>query len=340
MANTDDNNALATTSKPANTKLALGQRLAAMDPALLDEKVATQFAALEALGTNKDTTDMVRKAVEGLVALASPQRPGMEEMNTAWKVPRVNIVQPTSQSEAKPEAAKNGDLYTTAGQLLERPFGIIPIYFHEENINFPKQGKNPVCSSPDAKLGSPFGECLKCQYLPFGKQPGGFDNQKPTDCQNNIVCVALTMDLSQVVVVQFGKTSRKTGAVLLQLAGQQTSVWKQSYTLNTEKKTADVGIYFVYKVEPTAKDNAADVQLLAKTIYGLYAAERERMLADWYRRPMRAPQAAAEAEGNFAAGALEAGLGGDDGAEPDLSTPAPTTTPSGKGSARSSNKPM
>lgn len=339
MANTDDNKALTTTNS-ANTKLSLGQRLASMDPTLLDEKVAKQLAALETLGSDPGTSDLVRKAVENLVALASPQRPGMEEMNSAWKVPRVNIVQPTSQSEAKPEAAKNGDLYTTAGQLLERPFGIIPIYFHEENINFPKQGKNPVCSSPDAKLGSPFGECVKCQYLPFGKQPGGFDNQKPTDCQNNIVCVALTMDLSQVVVVQFGKTSRKTGSALLQLAGQQKHVWKQSYTLNTEKKTADVGIYFVYKVEPTAKDNADDVQKLAQTVYALYSAERERMLADWYRRPQRAPQAAAEAEGNFAAGALEAGLGGEEGAEPDLSTPAPTTTPSGKGSARSSNKPM
>jgi hypothetical protein len=47
--------------------------------------------------------------------------------------------------------------------------------------------------------------------------------------------------------------------------------------------------------------------------------------------------AAAEAEGSFEGGALDAGLG--DGVEPDLSTPPPST-PTTSSNARSSAKPM
>lgn len=337
MPNADDNASLVP-AKASNEKLSLGARLAATDPDILAAAVLTKLEALMSMATDPKTPAALQQVVENLAALASAQKPGMEEVQTAWRVPRVNIVQPTSQSEAKPETAKNGDLYTTAGQILERPFGIIPIYFHEENINFPQQGKNPVCQSPDAKLGSPFGECVKCPHLPFGKQNGGRGEQNRTDCQNNIVCVALTADLKQVCMIQFSKTSRKTGSALLSLAGQQTSVWKQSYLLNTEKKTSDLGLYFVYKVEPTGKDNDAGVHKLAQALYELFVAERQKMLGMWYSRPARAPMAAAEAEGAFAGGALEAGLGGDGvGVEPDLSTPAP---PPGKISAKNASKPM
>ncbi len=332
MSNSDETTAIATTAKPAKEKLSLGQRLVQTDPEELNGIVVQKMDALLALGEDPKLSAALQQCVKDLAALASASKPGMEEVTTAWRVPRVNIVQPTSQSEAKPEAAKNGDFYTTAGQILPRPFGIIPIYFHEENINFPKNEKNPACFSPDAKLGSPFGECLKCPHLPFGKQNGGRGDQQKTDCQNNIVCVALTMDLKSVVMIQFGKTSRKTGSALLSLAGQQSFVWKQSYLLDTEKKTADVGVYYVYKVSPTGKDNDAGVQTMAFALYELFVAERNRALRDHYVRPARAPQAAVEAEGSFAGGALDAGLG--DGVEPDLSAPAEAP------SAKTSSKPM
>lgn len=333
MANTDGNTALVTT-KAAATKLSLGARLAQMDPQVLQDAVLAKLEALESLATDPATPAALQQVVANLAALASTAKPGMEEVQTSWRIPRVNIAQPTTQNEAKPESAKNGDLYTTAGAQLEKPFGIIPLYFFEENINFPQNSKNPACSAPDAKLGSPFGECLKCPHLPFGKQNGGRGDQHKTDCQNNIVCVALSTDLKQVVLIQFGKTSRKTGSALLSLAGQQTHVWKQSYLLNTEKKTGEVGVYYVFKVEPTGKDNDAGVMKLSHALYELYNAERQRMLADWYSRPIRAPQAAVEAESQFSGGALEAGLGDDAGVEPDLSSAPAAST------ARSSAKPM
>lgn len=338
---TESNNA-STPEKPSKAlivKPSMGALASAQDPAELEAVITKRRDALVALIDDKSLSDATRLAVTNLAALASPNKPGLEEMVAAWKVPRINIVQPTSQSEAKPESAKNGDLYTTAGQLLEKPWGGIVLYVYEENINFPPQGKIPACSAPDAKLGSPFGECVKCPHLPFGKQNGGRGDQHKTDCQNNIVAVMASVDLSQVYLVQFGKTSRKAGSALLSLAGQQSVVWKQSYLLNTEKKTGDLGLYYIYKIEATSKDNSADTQKVCEALYGLYVAERKKFLADWYARPMRAPVAAIEAEGQFSGGALEAGLAGNVGVEADLSTPVTPTATSSK-TSRTSSKPM
>lgn len=325
------------TPKALIAKPSMGASAALLDPAELEAAVVTRRAALAALSTDETLPEATRNSLLALVALASPNKEGLEEMVTSWRLPRINIAQPTTRSEAKPESARPGDLYTTAGQLLEKPWAGIPLYFFEENINFPEGGKNPVCQAPDGKLGSPFGKCLDCPHIPFGKQNGGRGDQKKTDCQSNIVCVMLAKDMSQVYLVQFGKTSRKAGSVLMSLAGQQSHVWKQSYVLNTEKKTNEVGLYYIYKVEPTGKDNPADVCRVAEALYGLYGAERKKFLADWYARPARAPIAAAEAEGEFAGNAIDAGLAGD-GEEPtDLNEPSKSSsaTPS-----RNSTKPM
>src|SRR5258706_13295792 len=173
MTNKSEQTAIATTPKVAAIQPSLGATLAKMDPAILEAAVISKRDELMLLADDTTMPDKMRQVVRDLAALASPSRPGLEEMTGAWNVPRINIAQPTTQSEAKPESAKNGDLYTTSGQLLEKPWPGIPIYFSEENINFPKGGgKNPVCQAPGAKLGSRFGECFKCPTLPFGKQNG------------------------------------------------------------------------------------------------------------------------------------------------------------------------
>lgn len=326
MSNSDGNQValLPPPTAPAPpVKLSRGQLIALMDPADLDAAVMSKLTALSALLDDEKIPTETRDKIRALRDVANPNKPGMEEAEAAWKVPRLLIHQPTTQNEMKPDSAKQGDLFTTAGQLLERPLGIIVLYIFKENINFPKNSKIPLCYSPDGKTGSPFGECLKCPHLPYGLQNGGKGDQTQTDCQNNIVIVALTADLKQVCVIQFGKTSRKAGAALTTLAGQQGAVWKQSYLVDTEKKTGEVGVYYVYKTAPTGKDNSEDVTRLANALYDLFVAERDRALHAHYTRQASAPAVAAEIEGAFSGGGLDAGLA--DGVEPDLSTPAPAT---------------
>jgi hypothetical protein len=338
---TDTKTSLTVISKSSIDKtVPLGVRLANTDPAELDAAVAKALEGLSDLQANKDLSDGQRASVANLLALASPQRPGMEEMAEAWRIPRIMIAQPTSQSDAKPDSARNGDLYTTSGQLLERPFNFTPINFHRENINFPQGGRNPVCSSLDGKLGSPFGECEKCPHLPFGMQNGGRGDQHRTDCQTSIVCAAMSNNFdtgqAQVYLIHFSKTSYSAGRALMKLMTPHPFVWKQNYLLNTAKQQAEVGLYYTYNVTGTGKDNDAGTHVISQRMYALYSAERNRRLAEWYARPARAATVAAEAEAQFAGGVLDTNL--EDGIEPDLTTPPPPA-PSSK-SARNAPKPM
>jgi len=258
--------------------------------------VAEKLEAMASLIHDPSFSDEMKAKVNGLLALASPVKPGMEEVVTTWSVVRVNVAQPTTQVAAKPESARPGDMYTTAGALLEKSFAFIPLHFHVENIMFIEGQKAPECGAPDAKLGDRFGLCKNCQHLPFGQQPVGRDEQVKTECQNQIVVAALAADLSQVYLLTFGKTSRKAGSDLVKLAEKHPYPWKQSYRLSTERGKGDLGVYFVFKIEPTGKDNPPEVVRLAQALSELYSANRKQHLAKWYVRAAAASQTAAAAE--------------------------------------------
>lgn len=299
----------------------------------LTEASAEKLQAVIDLISDTTLTDEERARVSNLAAQANPVKEGMEEVTTTWAVPRIQISQPTTQATARPEACKPGGLFTTAGGLLEAPFSFIPLYFSIEHIMFVEGQKNPQCGAPDGKLGMPYGVCLNCPHLPFGQQNGGRGDQKKTDCQNQIVVAMMASDMSQVYMCQFGKTSRGTGSALLSLAKAQPYPWKQSYLLRTEKKTGQVGVYYVYKVEPTGKDNTPGQQKIAKAFSQLHTANRKRFLADYYLRAGSATLAAAQSEVAFDPSVLAAGLE-DGGGEPDLSPVVPAATTAVRGSSK------
>lgn len=331
--NTGETTAIARVTKAP--PLTLGARLAKMDPAELDAACLSKIDALRALMTNPALPTEMQRAVAALVEGAAAMKPGMEEVSTVWKIPRIQIAQPTTTTAAKPEAAKNGELFTTAGQILARPHELFVFHFSYENVMFPTGAKVPACQAPDAKLGSPYGECVKCPHLPFGLQNGGKGEQKKTDCQNQIVAVVGSVqDPSQVHLVQFSKTSRRAGSALMSLAGQQRVPWAQTYLLTTERGPAEMGNYYVLKVEPTGRANTAPLSLIGQALCDLYTANRHRSLADHYRALQSAPAIAAAAEVEFGEAKLAQGLSGD--VEPyDLGEPGPAA-----GSVRSSAKPM
>lgn len=293
-----------------------------------------KLAALTMLLEDPAFTDLERSRLRGIIEQANPVKEGMEEVVTTWSVPRIQIAQPTTQSAAKPESAKQGAMYTTQGTLLESPFQFIPLYFNLENIMFKTGEKAPECYAPDAKLGQPYGVCERCPHLPMGQQNGGRGEQKKTDCQNQIVVALLAFDLSQVYICQFGKTSRGAGSALTTLCKTQPKPYTQSYLLSTEKKTGDLGVYYIYKIEPTGKTNPENVQKMAGAILQLFQANRKRFLGDYYLKAGNASLTAAMAETEFNRGKLAAGLDTGDAGEPDLSPP-PATSP-----VRSASKPM
>jgi hypothetical protein len=265
-------------------------------------QVRQKFEALAELAYDPSFSEETKAKVKDLLALASPVKPGMEEMMvTPWSVVRVNMAQPTSELSAKPESARPGDMYTTAGALLDKSFAFIPLHFHVENIMFIKGQRAPECGAPDAKLGDQYGLCSDCEHLPFGLQNGGRGEQVKTKCQNQIVVAALAADLSQVYLLTFGKTSRSAGTDLVKLAKMQPYPWKQSYRLSTERGKGEQGVYYVFKVEATSKDNPPEVVRLAQALSELFSANRKQFIAEWYVRVAAAAETAAATEAAFSA---------------------------------------
>ncbi len=264
-------------------------------------QVRQKFEALAELAYDPSFSEEMKAKVKDLLALASPVKPGMEEMVTPWSVVRVNMAQPTTELAAKPESARPGDMFTTAGALLDKSFAFIPLHFHVENIMFIKGQRAPECGAPDAKLGDRFGLCSECEHLPFGLQNAGRGEQVKTKCRNQIVVAALAADLSQVYLLSFGITSRSAGTDLVKLAKMHPYPWKQSYLLSTERGKGDQGLYFVFKVEATSKDNPPEVVRLAQALSELFSANRKQFIAEWYVRVAAAAETAAATEAAFSA---------------------------------------
>lgn len=326
----------ASITRPKKTKPARGLELMHKDPLELDNGVSVAMDALVALITDPKLPAEYQKIVTELVSQASTDKPGMEEMVVGWKIPLIQINQPTTTSAARPEAARSGDIYTSEGKVLEKPFSFLVFSLFPENVNFPEPtSKIPICVAPDAQLGNAFGKCTECPHLPFGLQ--STNEQKITNCQNQITAIVATTDASKVYMVRFAKTSRKAGAALQSLAGASNRMWDNSFLLSTEKGSGPQA-YFIFKVEPTGKPNNEHVRLIAQTLCNLYRAERDRSLADHYRAAATAPAVAAAAEASFEGSKLDAGLAGETESY-DLGDGL-VMPPAGAGSVRSAAKPM
>lgn len=316
-------------------KPARGLELMLKDPVELDNAVSSAMDELVALAIDPKLPTEYQKIVTELVSQASTEKPGMEEVVVGWKIPLITINQPTTVSAARPDTAKLGDIYTSEGRVLERPFPFLVFSLFQENVNFPQNAKIPVCAAPDAQLGNAFGKCIECPHLPFGLQNAA--EQKITDCQNQITAIVATTDMSKVYMVRFAKTSRKAGSALQSLAGASNRMWDNSFLLSTEKGSG-AQAYFIFKVEPTGKPNNEHVRLIAQTLCNLYRAERDRALADHYRAAAAAPATAAAAEGAFEGSKLDAGLAGETESY-DLGEGGGVPAPAA-GSVRSAAKPM
>jgi hypothetical protein len=290
-------------------------------------QVREKLEALAELAHDPSFSDEMKAKVKDLLALASPVKPGMEEMVTPWSVVRVNMAQPTTELAAKPESARPGDMYTTAGALLAKSFAFIPLHFHVENIMFIKGQRAPECGAPDAKLGDRYGLCSNCEQLPLGLQHGGRGEQFKTKCQNQIVVAALAADLSQVYLLTFGKTSRSAGTDLVKLAKTHPYPWKQSYRLSTERGKGELGVYYVFKVEATSKDNPPEVVRLAQALSELFSANRKQFLAEWYVRAASAAETAALVDAEFSARESGRPEHGDDESPAEASRPAGPSAP-------------
>ena len=183
------------------------------------------LAKLKDLATGATLTEAVRAQVQALVGRVNPNMKGLsEDVVVDWQLPEILVAQPTStfgdsRPTEGPGAIGNGALVVIAGRksilaTLNRPFKFRVLFEYSSNIKFIQGEKAPQCQSPDAKLGSPQGECSKCPDLPMGRQPGSWDDQKHSECAYNLCYVVIDSEFSNVYEIKFSKTSLKAGKAL------------------------------------------------------------------------------------------------------------------------------
>jgi hypothetical protein len=288
-------------------------------------------------------TPELKQIVVGLNDLANPHKLGVsDELEVRWTVPRLQLCQPTTTAVEKPASAKPGDLFTKNGELLASPYEVTPLFIYESNVKFKKGQNAPDCAAPDAKLGSPYGLCAKCKFLPMGKQPVPRDKQERTDCNNQINVIVIDSKFEKLYEISFAKTSRAAGSSLKNMAGRGKYAWEKSFLLSSEKKTGDEGTYYIFKIEPTGKVingekvvHGESYEKIARALYFYIAANRKLFLADHYQRIALGGSAAARNEEKSDVDSeLMSGLTSDaDGEEP-------IDEPAKNGSVRGGSAPM
>jgi len=248
----------------------------------------TAMAQLQAIAAKYSGAE--QEQIHSLLRSVNPMKEGLEEMAKGFVVPTVWILQAVSKQ--RPEGCQNGDLYTSFGSKVDKPFRFVPLYGFEMNRMFPQDGTlgRPVCVAFDAKLGTMFGDCMKCQYLPMGKNNTG----KKTDCDNVLTYIVLAQNL-RLYKLEFAKSSRKAGSRVNQLASEGDAIWDRWLSLETSVQRSDKGPdYHIFAVSSANQPSPTHIRESAAALYQMLRGERQAFLKQHWQTTMnRGPQASA-----------------------------------------------
>lgn len=313
--------------------------------ALLEQEHESAIQRLKDFIADPSISPKFKEQAESLQSWLFPDDGGFENITTRSQFVRVQIAQPTTSSSAKPDNAKAGDLFTTGGDLIPRPMKIRIIRGFQSHIYFEQGERAPQCVSPDGILGSPKGLCVNCEYMPMGKQviPGTnppkvkpWKEQQPSKCSAQIVLIAVDDTYKRIYEIAFAKTSYGIGSAIVSLAKGFDKYWSKEIALDTEKKSNNQGVFWVYRGTPAGNPIDKEADKLCQLIGSFYSSGRLKMLREYYDSFKNSDASAAKAESSFDLGAAMSGLSGDAGIEVNLNE-SPTASSS---KAATSNKPM
>jgi hypothetical protein len=145
-----------------------------------------------------------------------------------------------------------GEMYFSSGDKVGKEFIGTPLFIWEGRELTEKSedgtSQKTMCYSNDRKVGSTFGECQKCHYLPWRK---GVEKSEPY-CRNYINAFMLAQNGKELVLVRFNKTSEGAGRQLLKFAGRTPQLWYRWYSLKTISQISESNKsfkWYVYTVE-------------------------------------------------------------------------------------------
>lgn len=228
----------------------------------------------------------------------NPKKIGLHTATSEFTIPDLRIFQGQGNDSARPSNAVKGCVYSSDGNLLTAPgqqsmmlsvperFEGIVIGMHAARMMWPPkdpQGNNipmqgidtsssmPICRSLDRVMGSRYGECSKCEWLPFST-----GQMRKNECKDEWHIYVVKSDFSAMYRIVMTSTSIKSGATPIE---QRTRGWPQLFSKYflfeaAEQKNAKLGAsWFAWKTAvsisaaaPLGKDTPANAQKLLELL--------------------------------------------------------------------------
>lgn len=194
-----------------------------------------------------------KDALYDVLKRLDPERKGILSERAQSFHTDLRLFHGTGNDPNRPQDLVPGEMYYSTGteNKIGKEFIGTPLFIWEgrEYAEKAEPGATPktICYSNNRKMGSAFGECQKCHYLPW--RPGA-DKTEMT-CKNNISAFMLAQDGKEIVLVRFARTSEGAGRQLLKFAGRTPQLWQRWYSIKpVPQVSADKKIrWFVYTVE-------------------------------------------------------------------------------------------
>lgn len=183
----------------------------------------------------------------------SPERKGIVSDRAQSFHADLKLFHGTGNDPQRPQDLIPGEMYYSAGadNKVGKEFIGTPLFIWEGREYSEKTDPNTLpkslCYSHDRKMGTTFGECQKCHYLPW--RPGA-DKAEMT-CKNNISAFMLANDGKEIALVRFARTSEGAGRQLLKFAGRTPQLWQRWYSIKTESQVSNdkKNRWFVFTVQ-------------------------------------------------------------------------------------------
>lgn len=210
----------------------------------------------------------------------NPNKPGMDsDMDRRWSPARMRIHQAVSRDNI-PSESKLGDLYTSNGKHLGKPFRFTPIFFHRGRIMFVDNAFK--CGSNDGQNSHDGIPCATCPHSNT-KNPNG-----SATCANTIEVYAVDESNENVYLISFSKSGFLEGEKLRKLATAGEYPWETWFTLDTKEEMTSSKRYFRYIVNSTNNKVDPAVQRVLFTLSTFIQDGREKAKAEMAQRKLLA----------------------------------------------------
>ena len=244
--------------------------VAAPAPAQEDDPVRAIELRIEATGDRlrqiaEEFPDLQEK-LEDLAMYAVARVEGVAE-GRGVVIPNIQVRQQMTKSESLPGDVKVGELYTKQMPVGSK-LNFIPLFIHNKRVKFTPGADRPECFSNDGVTGSKWGTCATCPHARF-------EAGQSASCSSGRSVAAVDSNFEHLYMIDFIKTSARTGKKLLALASGPHGVFKNVFELFTEKEKNTKGEFYVLRVNATGKSLRGGEYQAARALCHFFEARHE-----------------------------------------------------------------